>query len=174
MLLPVQEFGSEICCPVFVGRPLWLEAGSVLCKSESSHLSVHLLFTFLCFEVRSYFTTDSQSVSQYGLVSSTLMELVTRHYFLSECCCLKFAVLFLWAALSDERTGLKFSVQSLNGPSRAEPVTILYYLIWNSPNLKARFPYLYPPGTGWSSYTPRHWVLFTSSLTTRRATVEEF
>jgi hypothetical protein len=29
-------------------------------------------------------------------------------------------------ALSDERTGLQFAVQSLNGPSRAEPVTILY------------------------------------------------
>jgi hypothetical protein len=31
----------------------------------------------------------------------------------------------------------------------------------------ARFPYLYPPGTGWSSYTPRHWVPV-SSATTRR------
>jgi hypothetical protein len=34
------------------------------------------------------------------------LRLVTRHYFLSVCCCLKFAVLFLWGALSDERTGL--------------------------------------------------------------------
>jgi hypothetical protein len=30
---------------------------------------------------------------------------VTRYYFLSECLCLKFAVLYLWDALSDERTG---------------------------------------------------------------------
>jgi hypothetical protein len=63
---------------------------------------------------RSYFTTDSQSVSQsvsqYVLLSSTLVGLVTRYYFLSECCCLKFAVLFLWGALSDERTGLQFAV----------------------------------------------------------------
>jgi hypothetical protein len=36
---------------------------------------------------------------------------------------------------------------------------------------RARFPYLYPPGTGWPSYTPGHWVPFTSSLTTLRATV---
>jgi hypothetical protein len=36
---------------------------------------------------RSYFTTDSQSVSQYVLVSSTLVGLATRYYFLSECCC---------------------------------------------------------------------------------------
>jgi hypothetical protein len=26
------------------------------------------------------------------------------------------------------------------------------------PTRRARFPYLYPPGTGWPSYTPRHWV----------------
>jgi hypothetical protein len=32
---------------------------------------------------------------------------------------------------------------------------------------RARFPYLYPPGTGWPSYTPGHWVPFTSSLMTR-------
>jgi hypothetical protein len=29
---------------------------------------------------------------------------MTRYYTLSECCCPKFAVLFLWGALSDERT----------------------------------------------------------------------
>jgi hypothetical protein len=40
ILLPFQEFGSGICCLVSVGRPLWREAGSVLCKSRSSHLSV--------------------------------------------------------------------------------------------------------------------------------------
>jgi hypothetical protein len=73
--------------------------------------------------------TVSQSVSQYVLVSSTLVGLATRYYFLSECCCLKVAVLFLWGALSDERTGLQFAVQSLNGPSRSEPVTILYCLM---------------------------------------------
>jgi hypothetical protein len=45
-------------------------------------------------------------VSQYVLVSSTLVGLATRYYFLSERYCLKFAVLFLLGALSDERTGL--------------------------------------------------------------------
>jgi hypothetical protein len=35
-----------------------------------------------------YFTTDGQPVSQYVLVSSTLVGLATRYYFLSECCCL--------------------------------------------------------------------------------------
>jgi hypothetical protein len=55
---------------------------------------------------RSYFLADSQSVSQYVLVSSTLVGLTTRYYFLSECC-LKFAVLYLLGALSDERTRLQ-------------------------------------------------------------------
>jgi hypothetical protein len=39
-------------------------------------------------EGQSYLTT--RSVSQYVLVSSTLVGLATRYYFLSECCCLKF------------------------------------------------------------------------------------
>jgi hypothetical protein len=68
--------------------------------------------------------TNGRSVNQYVLVSSTLVGLANRYYFLSECCCLKLAVLFLWGALSDERTGLLFVVHSLNGPSRVEPVTL--------------------------------------------------
>jgi hypothetical protein len=69
------------------------------------------------------------TVSQYVLASSILVGLETRHYFLSECCFLKFAVLFLWGVFSDERMGLQFAVQSLNCPSRAEPLTIFYCLI---------------------------------------------
>jgi hypothetical protein len=41
-----------------------------------------------------------------------------------------------------------------------------------APTWRARFPYLYLPGTGWPSYVPGHWVPFRSSLMTRRATVE--
>jgi hypothetical protein len=36
------------------------------------------------------------------------------------------------------------------------------------PTWRTRFPYLYPQGTGWPSYTPGHWVPFLSPLTTRR------
>jgi hypothetical protein len=50
------------------------------------------------------------TVSQYVLVSSTLVGVATRCYFLSEGCCLKFAVLLLLGVLSDERTGLQFAV----------------------------------------------------------------
>jgi hypothetical protein len=36
------------------------------------------------------------------------------------------------------------------------------------PTWRARFPYLYPTGTGWPSYSPGHWVAFLSPLTTCR------
>jgi hypothetical protein len=75
------------------------------------------------------------TVSHYVLMSSPLWDLwpdITS--------CLKVAVLFLLGALSDERTGLQFAVQSLNSPSGAEPVTILYCLIWDSPILKGQVP----------------------------------
>jgi hypothetical protein len=93
---------------------------------------------------------DWRSVNQpvcFG-VEPTL-GLVIRYYFLSEGCCLKVSVLFLWGALYDERTGLQFAVQSLNGPSRAEPVTILHCLIWDSPPLG---------GPDSLFISPRHWV----------------
>jgi hypothetical protein len=58
-------------------------------------------------------------VSQYVLMSSTLAGLATRYYFLSECCCLKFAALFLWAALSDKRTGLQSKSKLLTTDSQS-------------------------------------------------------
>jgi hypothetical protein len=114
----------------------------------------------------------SQSVSQHVLVSSTLVWLATRYYFLSECCCLKFAVLFLWDALSDERTGLQFALQSLNGPSRSEPAAILYCLIWDSTNLKGQVPVFISPRNRVTQLCPRalgslYVVSYDSSLDSR-------
>jgi hypothetical protein len=40
----------------------------------------------------------------------------------------KVAVLFLWGALSDERTVLQFEVQSFSGPSLAEHVMLFVCL----------------------------------------------
>jgi hypothetical protein len=40
------------------------------------------------------------------------------YHFLPEGFCLKFGVLFVWGALSDERTGLQLAVKSLNDPRR--------------------------------------------------------
>jgi hypothetical protein len=51
----------------------------------------------------------------------------------------------------------------------------LYSLRFETPpTFRARSPYLYPPGTRWPSYTPKHWSPFSSPPTTRRATVEVF
>jgi hypothetical protein len=96
------------------------------CQVYTTHISDGISKSKLLYGWQSV----SQSVSQYVLVSSTFVGLATRYYFLSEFCCLKFAVLYLWSALSDERTDLQFAVLSLNGPSPSEPVTIFYCLIW--------------------------------------------
>jgi hypothetical protein len=65
--------------------------------------------------------------------------------------------------------------QSFLGPNPAGLVTIFHSLrIKTPPTWRARSPYLYPPGTGWPSYTTRHRVPFSSPPTTRRATVEIF
>jgi hypothetical protein len=48
--------------------------------------------------------------------------------------------------------------QSFLGPSPARLLTIFYCLRFETPpTWRARSPYLYPPGRGWSSYTPRHY-----------------
>jgi hypothetical protein len=51
---------------------------------------------------------------------------------------------------------------------------ILLSQIRDPPTWRAISTYLYFPGRGWPSYTPRHWVSFSSPPTTRRATVEVF
>jgi hypothetical protein len=42
------------------------------------------------------------------------------------------------------------------------------------PNQEDQVPVFISPRTGWPSYTPGHWVPFSSSLTTCRATAEVF
>jgi hypothetical protein len=86
------------------------------------------------------------TVSQYVLVSSTLVGLVTRYYFLSECCCLKFAVLYLWSALSDVRTGLQFAgvITQWSESLRTRNHTLLSHL---------KLPQ--PGGLGSRSYIPQ-------------------
>jgi hypothetical protein len=52
-------------------------------------------------------------------------------------------------------------------------MTIFYCLIFETLlTWMARSPYLYLQETGWSNYTPRWWVPFSSPFTTGRATVE--
>jgi hypothetical protein len=54
-------------------------------------------------------------------------------------------------------------------------MTTFYYFRFDTPKTwRARSPYLYPPGTGWPSYTPRHCIPFLSPPTTCRAMMEVF
>jgi hypothetical protein len=63
--------------------------------------------------------TSRLTVSQADVrVSSTLVGLATRYYFLSEGRFLKVTVLSMWGALSDERYGLLFVILSLKYSDR--------------------------------------------------------
>jgi hypothetical protein len=67
------------------------------------------------------------------------------------------------------------AAQSFSGPTPTGLVTTFYCLRFETlPTWRARSPYLHPPGTGWPSYTSRHWVPFSLPPTTRRAAVEAF
>jgi hypothetical protein len=150
-------------------------------QSPSIYSLLQYLAAWPKFSIRSSKSLyDWRSVSQNVLVSSTLVGLAIRYYFLSEGCCLKLAVLLLWGALSDERTGLQFAMQSLNGPSRAEPITILYCLIWDSPNLEGQVPVFISPRNRLSQLYPRAlglllhestWSIFTQRTSTLPATL---
>jgi hypothetical protein len=76
---------------------------------------------------------------------------------------------FYYDALSGERTGLQFIVTAWPHQCSASRVWV--------PRVSLIFPQLEGPvfissGTEWPNYTPRHWVPFPLSPTTRRATVE--
>jgi hypothetical protein len=62
----------------------------------------------------------------------------------------------------------------LRSESRGTHDQILQSQIQVFSTWKARSPYLYLPGTGLSGYSPRHWVPFSSSPATRRATMFVF
>jgi hypothetical protein len=77
-----------------------------------------------------------------------------------------FVGLLVWDAISDERVGLSFTIAA--GPRQRNnsrvrlPDSWPYFTLSDStlPNLEARSPYLYPPGTGWPSYTPGNGFAF--------------
>jgi hypothetical protein len=90
-------------------------------------------------------------MSSCGAYSETCDQI----YYLPEGYCLKVVILFLWGALSEERTGLHYAVQSLNGPNRVEPVTILYCPIRDSPKMEDQVPILISPRKKVAQLYPR-------------------
>jgi hypothetical protein len=62
----------------------------------------------------------------------------------------------------------------IRSESRGTHNYILKSQIQDSPNMEGQAPDLSHPETGWTGYTPRQWVPFSSSPMYRRATVEVF
>jgi hypothetical protein len=90
--------------------------------------------------------------------------------FLSESCYLLSMGHPLWR---DDRSAVCNATTQWSVSRRTHNRSLLSHLRL-PPTWRARFPYIYPPGTERPSYNPRHWVLFTSPHTTHRATVEVF
>jgi hypothetical protein len=126
---------------------------------------------------RSKLCYDRQSVGQSVLVSNTHLGLTNRFSLLSNNCGFVDMGSSLWRENGSAVYNFSWfsPAQSFLGPSPAGLVTIFYCLRFETPpTWRARSPYLCPPGTEWPSYTPRHWVPFSSPSTTRRTTVEVF
>jgi hypothetical protein len=124
-----------------------MNCSSPLTPSLIHPLTNQLLFNSLThlFQVQvTLRLTVSQSVSQYVLVSSPILGSWPNIYY-----CLAFMVLFLWGALSDERTGLssvhvagscQHSLSWVWVPWDLQP----YFTVSDS-----RLPFSSPPTTCW-------------------------
>jgi hypothetical protein len=80
------------------------------------------------------------------------------------CYCETVAGLLTWGVFSHKKTGLLFTFAA--GPSRVRVTRDSWPYYTGS--------YSRLPGTGWPSFTPGHWVPFSSPSTTREATMEIF
>jgi hypothetical protein len=117
---------------------------------------------------------DRRSVGQSVLVSSTHLRPKTRCVSLSDSCGFVVVGRSLWR--EDEcvvyNCCWSSPAQSFSGPSSAGLIIIFYCLRFETlPTWRVRSPYLYPPGTGWPCYIPRHWVPFASAPATHRTIV---
>jgi hypothetical protein len=107
--------------------------------------------------------TVSQSVSQYVLVSSTLWDLRPHSI-----CCRNVAVRNLrpsFCGAPSLTRGRVCSLQCNHSMVRVAQNPKSYFTASSETpaTWRAMFPYLYPPGTGWPSYTPGHWAPCTHS-----------
>jgi hypothetical protein len=124
---------------------------------------------------QSYVTTDSQLASLSWCQSPIWAPRPDFYY------CQTVAGLLMWGAISDERMGLSFTVASgLHQHSHSRVWVLwdawLYFTVSDlrPPTWRVRSAYLYPPGTGWPSYTPSLWVPFLLPPMTCRSMVEAF
>jgi hypothetical protein len=132
-------------------------ARAVTFGTNSRRTRDHILLSQTGSEVRwGYFTTDG--VSQYVLVSSTLVGLATRYYFLSEICRLVSVGRPLW---EDDGSAICSAIAQCSESRRTRNHTLLSHLRLPQPGGPGSRIYVYPPGTGWPSFISGHWVPFT-------------
>jgi hypothetical protein len=124
---------------------------------------------------QSYVTTDRQSAS-LSRCQAPICGLWPDFYY-----CQRVEALLMWAlSRTRERTcrlQLLLALASavfLGSDSRGTRDHIYSLRFESSPTWRNGSSYLYPPGTRWSNYTPRHWVPFLSPPKTGRATVKVF
>jgi hypothetical protein len=139
ILLPVGMLLSEIWGLASVGRPLWRE------NEHCFHEEVTLRLTVgqsVCLGIEHPCGTCNQILLPIRMLLSYIFVVpsLTR----GRVCYLQCNRSMVWV---DQNPKPYFTVSS------ETPTT------W-----KLRFPYLYPPGTGWPSYNPGHWVLFRISI----------
>jgi hypothetical protein len=105
---------------------------------------------------QSYITTDGQSAS-LSLCQAPIWGLRPDFYY-----CQTVAGLLMWGVLSDERTGLPFSIAA--GCRQCSHswvrVHILLSQIRDFPNLQGQVPVFIFPGNRVAQLYPRHWVIF--------------
>jgi hypothetical protein len=124
--------------------------------------------------VKSKLCYDRRSVGQCVLISSPHLRPKTRFLLLSDSCGFVDVGRPLWREDGSVVYNCRWpsSAQSFSGPSPAGLITIFYCLRFETPpTWSTRSPYLYPPGTGWPSYTPTHCVPFSSPPTARGSVV---
>jgi hypothetical protein len=151
------------CC---VSGGKWNRLKSQSIFSRNSFLDCRdplILFLVLWLTAQVKVKVKVMTVGQSVLVSSTHLGLTTRFLFLSESCGFVDVGRSLWRENGSAVYNCYWSspAQSFLGTSPTGLVTIFYSFRFESPpTWRARSPYLYPTGTRWPNYTPRHWVLF--------------
>jgi hypothetical protein len=110
---------------------------------------------------------DRQSVGQSVFVSDTMCGLPPGFYY-----CQIFAALLMWGALSDERTGVPFTIAAgfdsaviRGAETRGTHYHMLLSQMWESPNFEGQVPVfifprkrvtqLDPPSTGFPFHSPQ-------------------
>jgi hypothetical protein len=119
-------------------------------------------FPLLRSKSKSKLCYDRRSVGQSVLVSSTHLGLKNTFLFLSDSCGFVDVGRPLWREDGSAVHNCCWPppAQWFSGPSPAG-LMIFYCLRFETPpTWRTRSLYLYTPGKGWPSYTPRHWVPF--------------